>query len=304
MRFSIFQDSLIGARSVNQDRMGYCYSRESLLMIVADGMGGHVRGEVAAQLTLQTSAGMFQRTATPRLDDPAKFLDSALRASHRELLRYQLSHDLPEAPRTTVVACVVQDGEAWWAHAGDSRMYWLRDGRVQARTRDHSKVQTMLSLGLITAEEAEHHPERNKVLNCLGSPVEPTIEVAAPARLAAGDVLLLCSDGLWSGVPEDELARAFAEAPVSVVMPQLVRQAVAYNGRFADNATGVALRWEGRPADELPTLSSLNLPEGAVTTTIAIGNPSDETPVDLSDEEIERAIAEIQEAIHRSGGQS
>lgn len=301
MRFTIFQDTAIGARSVNQDRMGYCFSRESLLMLVADGMGGHLRGEVAAQLTLQTCATMFQRDARPRLDDPAAFLDDALRAAHRELLEYQYAQRLPEAPRTTVVACVVQDGAAWWAHAGDSRLYWLRDGRVVSRTRDHSKVQTMVSLGLIAEHEQETHPERNKVLNCLGSPYEPTLEMTSCAPLRPGDVLMLCSDGLWSGLSEAALATAFARLPVAQQVPELVRRAVEANGRVADNTTVVAMQWEGTDDEDVPTLSSLDLPEGAMTSTISIGLPDDGAaePV-LSDEEIERQIAEIQQAIQRS----
>jgi protein phosphatase len=282
--------------------MGYCFSRESLMMVVADGMGGHVRGEVAAQLTLQACAALFQKLAQPRLADPADFLDTALRVAHRDLLRYQSSHGLPEAPRTTVVACVVQDDSAWWAHAGDSRLYWLREGRILTRTRDHSKVQTMVSLGLITPQEQETHPERNKVLNCLGSPYEPTIEITSRARLQRGDTLVLCSDGFWSGIPEEGLARAFAQAPVAISVPDLVQRAVAHNGRLADNTTVVALTWEsGESDDDVPTLSSLNLPDGAVTTTISIGQLEDgEGDTPLSDEEIERQIAQIQQAIQRT----
>jgi len=303
MRFTIFQDTAVGARAVNQDRMGYCYSRESLLMVVADGMGGHVRGEVAAQLTLQSCAGLFQRHAQPRLADPAEFLDLALRVSHRELLHYQSMHSLPEAPRTTVVACVVQDDRAWWAHAGDSRVYWLRQGRILSRTRDHSKVQTLVSLGLIAEHQQENHPERNKVLNCLGSPFEPSVEITSHARLVGGDTLVLCTDGFWSGIPEAELATAFADGPVARVVPALVQRAVQANGRFADNTTVVALTWESGESDEdVPTLSSLNLPDGAVTTTISIGQLEADEGADasLTDEEIERQIAEIQQAILRT----
>ncbi len=108
MRFSIYQDTELGARSVNQDRMGYCFTRDALLMLVADGMGGHLRGEVAAQITLQTVAALFQTMARPALEDPAEFLDMSLRRAHRDILRYQEQHNLPESPRTTVVACLVQ----------------------------------------------------------------------------------------------------------------------------------------------------------------------------------------------------
>ena len=99
MRFTIYQDSAIGARNTNQDRMGYCFSREALLAVVADGMGGHMRGEVAAQLAMQAAAAMFQKWAQPRLRDPAGFLDEALRAGHRELHRYRELHEMPECPR-------------------------------------------------------------------------------------------------------------------------------------------------------------------------------------------------------------
>ncbi len=303
MRFSIFQDSAIGARASNQDRMGYCFSRESLLMVVADGMGGHLRGEIAAQLTMQTAASLFQQVAQPKLPDPAAFLDQALRAGHRELHKYRELHELPECPRTTVVACVIQDNHAWWAHAGDSRLYIVRRGKVIARTRDHSKVETLVNLGLITEEESETHPERNKVLNCLGSPFEPSIEIAPAYALRADDVLLLCSDGLWSGLKEDEMASMLTAEPVMHVVPRLVEQAVERNGAVADNTTALALRWnQETELDEIPTLSSLGLPDGAVTTTIAIGQADgrpNEVP-DLTEDEIERTIAEIQAAIRRT----
>lgn len=304
MRFSIFQDSDIGARSTNQDRMGYCFSRESLLMIVADGMGGHLRGEVAAQLSMQTIAAMFQQQAAPRLKNPADFLDQAFRAAHRELHRYREQNQMPECPRTTIVACVVQDGTATWAHAGDSRLYVLRRGKLVTRTRDHSKVENLLNLGLITAEDVETHPERNKVLNCLGSPFEPTIEVHGDFALRASDVILLCSDGLWSGVDEATLAKEFGEDAVMHVVPRIVRLAVQHNGQGADNTTALAMRWD---ADlelvDIPTLSSRGLPDGAVTTTIGIGLTPGREPEpasDLSEDEIEKTIAEIQDAIQRS----
>lgn len=310
MRFSIFQDTAIGARASNQDRMGYCFSRESLLMLVADGMGGHVRGEVAAETALQTCANLFQRVAKPQVPDPVQFLEEALLAAHRALLQYQIAHRLHESPRTTVVACVVQRGSAWWAHAGDSRLYWLRNGITLTRTRDHSRVQSLLSAGLIRPEQQDVHPDRNKVLNCLGSPQAPGIEIVAAQPLRPGDVLLLCTDGFWAGIGEASLARAFDGKAVGQVVPDLVSQAVARNGRIADNATALAMSWEADPMDG-SILSSLELPEGALTTTIALA-PTDAEPAVIpsdalmgdaawSDDAIEQQIAEIRQAIQRSG---
>lgn len=158
MRFSIFQDTDVGGRSINQDRMGYCFSRESLLMVLADGMGGHLRGEIAAQIAMQTVASMFQQQAVPRLRDPVEFIEQSFHASHRELHRYRDLHGMTECPRTTIVACVVQDGHAWWGHAGDSRLYLVRGDEVNFRTLDHSKVQSLISLGLISEAEGETHP--------------------------------------------------------------------------------------------------------------------------------------------------
>lgn len=268
MRFSIFQDSDIGGRAANQDRVGYCFSRESLLLVVADGMGGHLRGEVAAELSMRVVAAVFQEAAQPTLPDPEAFFTEAFHAAHRELHHYREQHGLPECPHTTIVACVIQDNHAWWAHAGDSRLYVMRDGKPEARTRDHSKVEALFTLGLITQAQTSTHPERNKVLNCLGSQVEPAVDVQAHFPLQDGDVVVLCSDGFWSGLDDADMARILEQEPLEDAVPELVRQAVQQQGADADNTTVLAMRWEPRP-DQLPSQSSLELPEGGFSTTIA-----------------------------------
>lgn len=301
MRFSIYQDTLCGARATNQDRMGYCFTRESLLMVVADGMGGHLYGEVAAHLALQAAAACFQADARPLLVDPPAFLDRALRHAHHEILRYQTLRDLPEAPRTTIVACVVQQGRAWWAHAGDSRLYWLRDARLVLRTRDHSKVQNLIDLGQIDPSESDTHPERNKVLNCLGSPFEPTIDLGGNVTLQSGDTVMLCSDGVWSALPEAALVAQLTAGNVLESVPRLVRTAVDQAGVIADNATALAMTW-GDAAPAGTVLSSDEVPDGAITTTIAVGQlDGDVSSEALSEDEIERTIREIREAISRTG---
>jgi serine/threonine protein phosphatase PrpC len=299
MRFSIFQESAIGARRSNQDRMGYCFTRDSLLMVLADGMGGHPRGDVAASLAVQAAGAAFQQRAPARLESPSVFLRSALLAGHRDILRYQALHGLPESPRTTVVACVVQQGRAWWAHAGDSRLYWLRDGRVLARTRDHSLVEALLSQGALAPESAATHAQRHQVSSCLGGPREPRIDVAEAVDLRAGDTLLLCSDGVWSAVPEEALCALVRRGPVDAVVPELLRLAVAASGPQADNATALAMTWEGESAP-FPAWTAASPERLEVTTTIALEDAADAPPEDVSDEEIERAIREIREAIQRN----
>src|SRR5690606_4005775 len=146
-----------------------------------------------------------------------------------------------EPPRTAIVACVVQQGRAWWAHAGDSRLYWLRDARLLARTRDHSKVQNLIDLGQIDEAEGDTHPERNKVLNCLGSPFEPTVDLGGDVALKPGDTLMLCSDGVWSALTESALVAQLSADTVLESVPRLVRAAVGEAGAMADNATALAM---------------------------------------------------------------
>ncbi|GAB4471305.1 MAG: hypothetical protein OHK0044_14410 [Burkholderiaceae bacterium] len=306
MRFSIYQESKKGGRKVNQDRMGYLYTRDSLLMLVADGMGGHARGEVAAQLTLQTMASIYQRDAQPLLPDPARYLEESVLAAHRELHRYRAEHSLPEAPRTTIVACVIQHGIATWAHAGDSRLYLIRGGRIIERTVDHSRVHHLVSTGLIRPEDAKDHPERNRIFNCIGAFVAPTVEISQPVALRNGDTLLLCSDGLWGTVTDRQIAEAFGGKTVMRAVPELMELALANGGEDADNCTAIAMTWAGAEALEMvpPTeapVSTLVMPEGAVASTIQFprhGEPGADE--ELTEDQIDDAVAEIQKAIQRA----
>jgi PPM family protein phosphatase len=199
-----------------------------------------------------------------------------------------------------LVAALVQHGKVWWAHSGDSRFYLLRGNRTHARTMDHSKVQTLVNLGLIAEGEQHRHPERNKVLNCLGSPIEPTVEIGGPENLLPGDVLMLCSDGVWSALGDIEVCTAFARTPVNVAVPRLVQMAIEREGDVADNTTALAMQWEGDDPT-VTQVSSGEMPDGAVTTTIGLeGGDFSENSGDLSDDEIEQTIREIKAAIERS----
>ena len=305
MRFSIYQDSKKGGRKVNQDRMGYLYTRDSLLMVVADGMGGHARGEVASQITMQTIAAMFQQLAKPVLPDPARFLEESISASHRELHRYRAENSLPEAPRTTVVSCVVQQGLATWAHAGDSRLYMIRGHRVAARTVDHSRVHHLVSSGLISDEDAKDHPERNRIYNCVGAYVAPTVEVSHPIALHSGDILMLCSDGLWGALNDRQIVESFVSKTVMRAVPDLVGEALEAAGSDADNCTAIAMAWAGAeavdmvPPSEAP-VSTLVIPDGAVATTVQFGTGGEDLGSELTEDQIDEAVNEIQLAIQRA----
>ena len=126
----------------------------------------------------------FDAEARPTLAAPERFLDAAVGDAHARILEQSRERRLGETPRTTVVACAVQDGRAWWTHVGASRFYLIRKGRVAARTRDHTYVQQLVDSGKIREEAAENHPDRNRVMRCLGGPQAPAIDPAQSIALA------------------------------------------------------------------------------------------------------------------------
>ncbi|TFZ01192.1 PP2C family protein-serine/threonine phosphatase [Ramlibacter rhizophilus] len=295
MKFSVFQVSRRGGREKNEDRMGYCYTRESGLFVLADGMGGHPEGEVAAQLALQTVSALFQREARPVVRHSGEFLAAALMAAHQQIIRYASERAMLDTPRTTLVAAVLQQSSATWVHCGDSRLYLVRDGQLLTRTRDHSYLEQHAA-GVIRLEQVN----RNILFTCLGSPSKPVYDVTGPVSLQQGDKLLLCSDGLWGSLSDADIVRQLAAKPVADAVPDLVEAALRSGGAHSDNVTVVALEWETPDAFESTHgVSTDSISDGVFASTIQSGVL--DTPVDdLDDAAIERSIAEINEAIRRS----
>jgi len=300
MRFTIYQESRQGGRHNNEDRTTYCYTRDALLMVVADGMGGHHYGEIAAQIAVQTLADTFQREARPLLTDPFRFLQKGMSNAHHAILDYASRHRLRDTPRTTCVACVVQDSIAYWAHAGDSRLYLMRNGKVQAHTRDHSRIRLLLEEGLINEAQAAEHPERNKIYSCLGSPTPPEIEFSRKTPLDHGDIILLCTDGLWGVTSGELMAVALKGANLLQAVPMLLHQAGIKGGPHGDKASVVAVRWEDAYVEDASSAISTQTmtPPGAPVRP-PVRDVAGARALDLSDDEIEKAIAEIRSAIDK-----
>lgn len=308
MRFSVYQESHVGGRKNNQDRMGYSFTRDALLLLLADGMGGHIQGEMAATIAMQTIGSLFQRQATPYVKKPERFLEDSFFAAHREILRYRETHDLPETPRTTIVVCLIQHNTAFWAHCGDSRLYWMRGGQILARTRDHSRIETLIAQGKVDPSERDTHPDRNKLFNCLGAPNPPIVEVSRRASLQAGDIMLLCSDGLWGVLPDHVLAQELHVSTIVRAVPELVASATAIAGKGSDNVTALAMMWENSDTSVgSNTITTHTLPVGSMTTTIQAPRHADVEPSDhaapadtFNESEIEKTIEEIRLAIEKS----
>ena len=295
MKFSVFQVSRKGGRAKNEDRMGYCYTRESGIFILADGMGGHPEGEVAAQLALQTISALYQKEARPQIANTTEFLSIALMAAHHQIIRYASEKGMLDTPRTTLVACILQGSGATWVHCGDSRLYVVRDADMLTRTRDHSYLEQQ---GALSAKIA--HINRNILFTCLGSPTKPVFDVMGPVVLQHGDKLLLCSDGLWGSLSDEEIVKQLASKGVSDAVPDLVESALRAGGEHCDNVTVLAMEWETPDAYESTRgISTDSIMDGVFASTIQAGVY--DTVVDELDEAtIERSIAEINEAIRRS----
>ena len=307
MQFSVYQVSRKGGRDKNEDRMGYCYTRDAGLFALADGMGGHPEGEVASQLALQTLSALFQREAKPRLAEPLRFLHDAIIAGHHQLLRYATERGLMDTPRTTIVACLIQGNAAYWAHCGDSRLYLMRGDKLLARTRDHSYSElqaTMSQVVPLSDKLSDKFPDkvnRNVLFTCLGSPGKPVVDTAGPLLVHPGDRVMLCSDGLWGSISDPVIADVLARRPISDSVPELVERALRSAGERSDNVTVLAVEWEA--AEELDSksgISTTSLGDEVFASTIQASIGGDGGADELDDAEIERSIREINEAIQRS----
>jgi serine/threonine protein phosphatase PrpC len=241
---SIVQASRVGARERNEDRVGHWSAPEATLLAVADGLGGHAHGDVAAQIAVDIFGAAFEAQARPRLAEPTEFLGNAIDSAHTAIVHEAVKRDLADSPRTVIAACVVQDGHAYWTHVGDCRFYLIRRGRILVRTRDHTVVQRLLDQGRIREEAMAMHPHRNRLLQCLGGVQYPQPEAPGAVRLARDDILLLCSDGFWGPLAPRQLLHPLLSKPLGEAIPELVDLAERIAGRECDNVSVVAMTWQ------------------------------------------------------------
>lgn len=196
-------------RELNEDSGTYIQpddpevlSSKGLLILVADGMGGHSAGEVASRMAVE----VITRTYYEDGGDPQSALKKAFREANRAIHKTAENDESKTGMGTTCTALVLQNGTAISAHVGDSRLYLVREGAIYLMTEDHSAVMEMVKAGLITLEQARHHPDKNVILRAMGS--HPEVEVTTwqePFPVRARDCFLLCSDGLYDLVEDEEI---------------------------------------------------------------------------------------------------
>jgi len=303
MKFSIYQNSRQGPRASNQDRLAYSYSKDALMLVVADGMGGHLHGEIAAQLAIKTMTDAFQRLAVPTLSSPAKFLIDHIQQTHDMIEQMTQEREMLESPRTTIVAAIVQRGMLYCAHVGDSRLYHYRNGHLLHRTVDHSVVQSLYSKGIISKSDMATHPYRHKVYSCLGGNVSPNIDLSDRRELMEGDTILLCTDGVWGAVSDEQIKHIFNGVSIKDNIVKLLDQAEQVSEEQGDNMSAIGFQWGDKQSGHL-AVSTIAMAMGVTTT---IMNPVTNSPLtsnlqdtlnsNLSDDDIERTIAEIQLAL-------
>lgn len=245
MQIEYTKISALGDRQDNQDRAAVVVAENAALMLVFDGMGGHSDGALAAETGLKVVSEMFGASRLP-IFDPQGFLYMALARAHDHVVGLGQQVRVEYRPRATCAICLVQESGAFWAHIGDSRNYLVRGGKVARRSRDHSHVEVLIQEGAITEEEAVDHPMRNFVECCIGgdAPV-PDMTITGRIPLEAGDVLLACSDGLWSGLSDNDIAWVAAPGHNNLAdgLKALSIKALSVNSPYSDNTTGTALRW-------------------------------------------------------------
>jgi len=236
------QVSLTGDREENQDRCILVESRSNILMGLADGMGGHPRGGIAAQILIDNCSNLLHLTPKP-IENPRLFLGQLLQGTHQDIVNFGLSQTPAIDPRTTAVAALIQNDTAYWAHVGDSRLYLFRNGETIARTVDHSYVEQLRHQGLISEQHLVSHPQRNLVTRCLGgTPAPPDIEYGQ-SELKPGDLVVICSDGLWSSIGEEWICDTLTSGlDIADAARSLADEAALAAFPGSDNITLIALK--------------------------------------------------------------
>lgn len=252
MRAEYADISLLGHREDNQDRVAIAATEQAVLLVVIDGMGGHSEGARAAEVAVKSLMDSFKTTPHP-VFDPLGFLHMALGRAHDKVVALGAGMALESRPRATCAIALVQQGSAFWAHIGDSRVYHIRNGALLRRTRDHSHVEQLLREGMITEAEVQDHPMRNFVECCLGGDaIIPEMTISSRQVLAPGDVVLLCTDGVWANLRDEDIAgfehtarKGEAAADLRESLAALCALAVNASAPHSDNTTAAALRWLG-----------------------------------------------------------
>jgi len=242
MELQITQLNRLGNRETNEDRLVVVERQQSVLMVVADGMGGHRGGDIAAQIFVDTLEKFFRKVTLP-LSNPKLFLDKAINAAHKIICEESTKSKAGIDPRTTCVVCIIQEQSAYWAHVGDSRLYLIRENKILARTIDHSYVEDLFRQGLISEADMLTHPKRSYLTQCIGGNEHvPNISYGNMAVLKKEDIFILCSDGFWTAINQQSLRDITSQPDLEKAINNLATIAESSSYPQSDNISAIALR--------------------------------------------------------------
>ena len=211
MKLDIFAISRRGGRDHNEDYCGYVKGPAGCLICLSDGLGGHIGGQTASRIAVTAALSSAAVDSSP---DPEKALGNAIHAAQNHLIGRQRENPQLSHMRTTITAMMIApSGSANYAHVGDSRIYVFRDGKIIRRTFDHSIPQLMVSTGNLKESEIRGNENRNQLLHSLGDEQDFEVEYGADMQLLSGDAILLCSDGFWEYVLEEDMSNLLSRVP-------------------------------------------------------------------------------------------
>jgi len=257
-------------KQVNEDSCGHRETRFGHLCVVCDGMGGHAGGREASELALATIFEVFDHA--PDGTPPGQVLKNSIEEASRRIHVMRISEVAMGRPGSTAVAVLMHAQGTEVAHVGDSRAYLVHEGQIFRITRDHSIVQELVDRGLLTPQQAAHHPDANRITRALGMATDVEAELRPePVRHVPGDSFILCSDGLSDLVEDHEIMGIVGSEPAAQAVGKLVDVANARGGH--DNITVVVLR--AREAALTP--ASVVAPTIAQTTALTSGTQVPDT---------------------------
>lgn len=278
----------LGNRNSNQDRFDIIETDEGVLLVLADGMGGMSAGEVAAQKLIDTARLHYQQSRRP-VSKPAHFFTAIIHATHHALLRWAAGRQTDGIPGTTAVLCLIQEGRMDWAHVGDSRLYLVRRGLSVFRTTDHSYVEQLYRNGDIRRNEKDTHPRRNSITQCVGGTLHiPEVEVGKGKMLQTGDIVLLCSDGLWGALDDAQLGQMLRKPEkLDEALERMAIRAEQVSYPHSDNISALALQLTSlEPAPARPKVKPVPL----------VPPPEKKLPLAVDESKLQNAIAELEQA--------
>ena len=241
-----------GDRKEQQDRVALVPHPKGggvALAVVADGMGGHTGGVLAAQQVVHTARNNLDQFSA-RSETPQAMLESSLHEAHMLIKASRFINE--KDPHSTAVMLLLQPGKVSWVHCGDSRMYRFRGDAPLFRTTDHSYVEQLVAKKKITPEQALVHPNRNILITSLGGNEVPKIDFGESEDIKAGDSFLLCSDGLWGYFSDTELGGVLASYSAREASETLISRARARSHGEGDNVSVAILKLVEAPAKKPP----------------------------------------------------